>query len=57
MSSPRTRHTHTVWRETLAVLAVLAWLWVGSFWVITGPLMWLLRLFGPVEWNPDGMNA
>lgn len=44
------------WRQSLAVFALLAWVMVGEHWLIAGPLLWLLRAFGPYTWG-TGMSA
>jgi hypothetical protein len=45
------------WRETLALFAVVVWVMVAEHWLIMGPLLWLLRAMGPIDWNPGGMSA
>lgn len=45
------------WRESLAVFAILAWIAVGESWLMQGPLLWLLRLFGPTQWYSTGLSS
>ncbi len=45
------------WRTTFATLAISFWVTVALGVAITWPLLWLLRLFGPLQWSWTPVQA